>query len=146
MKKGNKIFIISIITFIIILSILIINYIITPKEGELIKITYPEINKKVEQKDTFILVVSQSTCSHCNDYKPKLTKIAKEYGIDIYYIDYDEEKEKKEFLEKFNLNNATPITMFFQNGKETSLMDRLEGDLSSSKVIEKFKEMGFINK
>ena len=31
-----------------------------------------------------------------------------------------------------------------KDGKEVSLLNRLEGDLSESKVIEKFKKMGFI--
>lgn len=146
MKKGNKIFIIAIITFIAIISILIINYINTPKEGELIKITYKEITTKIENEDTFILIVSKSTCSHCATYKPKIKTIAKDYNIDIYYIDYDTENEEtqKQLLKDLNLDGSTPITMFFENGKEKSLLNRLEGDLSSNKVIEKFKEMGFI--
>lgn len=146
MKKGNKIFIIAIITFIAIISILIINYINTPKEGELKKITYKEITTKIENEDTFILIVSKSTCSHCATYKPKIKTIAKDYNIDIYYIDYDTENEEtqKQLLKNLNLDGSTPITMFFENGKEKSLLNRLEGDLSSNKVIEKFKEMGFI--
>ncbi len=148
MKKNNKTFISIIIIFIAILSILLINYTLTPKEGSLTNITYKEIQEKLNNKEDFILVISKSNCSHCATYKPKLTTIAKDYNIDIYYINYDLEtkNDQKDLFKKLNFNKATPTTMFFRKGKETSLMDRLEGDLSSNKVIEKFKKMGFIKK
>lgn len=145
-QKNNKIFICLIIIFVIIIAILTIINITTPKEGTLNSITYKEIENKITQKESFILVVSKSTCSHCATYKPKLTLIAKEYGIDIFYIDYDKETEENQnkFLKEFNLDGSTPITLFIKKGKETSLLDRLEGDVSKTKAIEKFKKMGFI--
>ena len=50
----------------------------------------------------------------------------------------------KRFLKEFKLNGATPLTLFFENGKEKSILNRIEGDLSSKIVIEKMKKMGFI--
>ena len=143
----NKIFNISIITFIIIVAILIGNSLLSPKDGELIEIDYEQVLEMVENKDNFVLLVSQSTCSHCATYKPKLKTIAKDYGLDIYYMDYDMENKdtQDEFLERFNLSGATPTTMFFENGKEKSLLNRIEGDLSSTKVLEKLEKMGFID-
>lgn len=145
-NKNNEIFITLIIVFIIIVSILLIINILSPKEGELISLNYKEIQEKVSKKESFILVVSQSTCSHCALYKPKLKLIAKDYKINIYYIDYDKEKEttQKEFLKSYNLDGSTPITLFIKNGKQESITQRLEGDVSKEKAIEKFKKMGFI--
>lgn len=142
----NKIFNISIIAFISIIAILTINYLNTPKEGSLIKLTYDTVTQKIENKDTFILVVSQSTCSHCATYKPKLKKITQKYGIDVYYIDYDEESEstQTEFLKEFNLSGSTPTTLFIENGKEKSLLNRIEGDLSESTIITQFQKMNFL--
>lgn len=146
MKKNNKLFGIAIVFLIIIMALLLINYINTPKEGNLISIKYKEIKEKINNKESFILVVSQSTCSHCASYKPKLELIAKDYGIDIYYIDYDKDSSKEEFLDEFDLDGSTPITLFINDGKEKSLLNRLEGDISKEKAIEKFKKMGFIEK
>lgn len=146
MKKNNKLFGIAIVFLIIIMALLLINYINTPKEGNLISIKYKDIKEKINNKDSFILVVSQSTCSHCASYKPKLELIAKDYGIDIYYIDYDKDSSKEEFLDDFDLDGSTPITLFINDGKEKSLLNRLEGDISKEKAIEKFKKMGFIEK
>lgn len=144
MKKGNKIFIISIILLVIILLILIINFLTTPKKGEYREINYTELKEKLENKESFALVVSQSTCSHCATYKPKVEIIAKDYGVDFYYIDIDLEKNKENFLKEFNLSGATPTTLFFKNGKEKSMLNRLEGDLPEKTVIKKLTEMGLI--
>ena len=143
----NKIVYIALIRFVAIIVILLVNYANTPKPGSFIQLDYKGVIKKVDNKDKFILVVSKSTCSHCATYKPKIEAIVKEYGIDVYYIDYDEETEdtQKEFLEKFNLDGATPMTLFFEKGKEISVLNRIEGDLSSEKVITTFKKMGFID-
>lgn len=146
MKKGNTAFIIAIILLIAIISILIINFLNTPKKGEFKEITYTEIEKKIENKENFVLVVSQSTCSHCATYKPKVKIIAEDYGIDIYYIDIDLEENKEEFLKEFHLSGTTPTTLFFNEGKEKSILNRLEGDLPNTTVIKKLQELGFINK
>lgn len=142
----NKIVYIALAIFVLIIVVLLVNYANTPKPGSFIQLDYKALTKKVENKDSFILVTSKSTCSHCASYKPKIEAITKEYGIDIYYIDYDKEDEstQKEFLDKFNLDGSTPITLFFKKGSEASVLNRIEGDLSSEKVISTFKKMGFI--
>ena len=146
MKNNNKVFIGIIILFIIIVASLLIINILNPKKGNLIALNYKQVQSKNKNKDSFILIASASTCSHCAEYKPKLIKIAKEYKINIYYIDYDLEssKDQKEFLSNNKLNGSTPITLFIQNGKQTSIFDRLEGDVSKEKVVEKLKKLGFI--
>ncbi len=146
MKNNNKVFIGIIILFIIIVASLLIINILNPKKGNLIALNYKQVQSKIKNKDSFILIASASTCSHCAEYKPKLIKIAKEYKINIYYIDYDLEssKDQKEFLSNNKLNGSTPITLFIQNGKQTSIFDRLEGDVSKEKVVEKLKKLGFI--
>lgn len=148
MKKRKNIFIIAIILFIIIVGFLIINSLQTKNQGQLIKINYEKLAEKVENKDSFILVVSQSTCAHCATYKPKVKEVAKNYNIDVYNIDFDYESEKikNKFLKEFNLTGATPVTLFIENGKEKSIFNRLEGDVSSTKIIDKFEKMGFITK
>ena len=143
MKKKNKLFISLIIIFILLIGILLINY-INKQTGELKELNYKQITKKIEDKDDFVLVVSRSNCSHCITYKPKVEQIAKDYKITIYYIDYDKEKNYKDFLNEFNLDGSTPITLFIKNGKETSILNRLEGDLDSDKVIERLEKLEFI--
>ena len=146
MKEKKNIIYIAIILAIILIAFLIIININNKKTDSLISLTYQQLQEKIDKKDDFILVVSQSTCSHCATYKPKLKIIAQDYNLDIYYIDYDLEKDniKKEFLENYDLDGSTPTTMFIKNGKQTNMFDRIEGDVSKEKAIEKFKKLGFI--
>lgn len=146
MKKNHTILIVSIVILMIIALILLISQPKTSSQGSLEKITYDEVKEKINNNEDFVLIVSQSTCSHCATYKPKVKIIAENYGLTIYYLDYDLEKKSEEFLNEFNLTGASPITLFFNNGKEKSILNRLEGDLSSETVIEKLKKLGFIEK
>lgn len=145
MKNKNNILTIAIISILIIIAILIIYTKYTESKYGLKKITYEEIITKQENEENFILIVSRSNCSHCTTYKPKVQQIGKDYKIIIHYIDIDKLSNKDEFLEEFNLKGETPITLFFKNGKETTVLNRLEGDLGVSRILEKFEELGFID-
>ena len=145
MNKKN--FFIVFFVLIIAMAFFLLTYNSNNKSsGELIEVNYDKLVDMVDNNDSFILVVSQSTCSHCATYKPKLIDISSEYGIDIYYINYDTEDEdtQKQFLKEFKLSGATPTTMFIKDGKEASMLNRLEGDLAEDRVIQKFVKMGFI--
>lgn len=146
MKKKNIILLSAIILFIILIAILLINNINNPQEGKLSKITYSEIKEKIDNKEDFILIVSQTTCSHCASYKPKVETVVKKYGIEVYYIDYDQEtkENQKKILDELNLSGATPMTLFFIKGKEKSIFNRIEGDTSQQNITKTFKKMGFI--
>ena len=145
MKNKNLIMISSILLIIIVASLLIIS-ILNPQKGNLISLNYKEITDKVKKKESFILIVSRSTCSHCAEYKPKIESIAKKYNIDIYYTDYDldTKDDQEKFLDEYKLDGSTPITIFIKDGKQTNLFDRIEGDVSKETAIEKFKKLGFI--
>mgnify|MGYP003415868343 CR=1 FL=1 len=41
-------------------------------ENHLIEISFTELQKKIDNKETFILVYTQESCSHCMMYKPTL--------------------------------------------------------------------------
>ena len=143
MKKKN-IIIIFILIFIITSFILLKN--INKQTGDLIEINYKQVKEKVANKENFILVITQTTCSHCFTYKPKVKETAKDYNVNVYFISLDLEKEadKKAFLKEFNFSGATPTTIFIKNGTEDSVLNRIVGDVNKKKIIEKFKKMGFI--
>ena len=137
----NKIIVIATISIIIILSITLVFNNNNGEFTNLKEITYKEILKKQDNKEDFILIISRSNCSHCNTYKPKVDEIARKHNLTIYYINTDTLSNKEEF----KLNNATPLTLFFKNGKETTILNRIEGDLSTKTVENQFEKMGFIN-
>lgn len=139
MKKKNFIFIGIIIVFLLILLLLFVNN----GKGNLIELSYNDIKEKIENKENFVLCVSRTTCSHCADYKPKLKEVAKENNINIYYIDVDKYDEE-EFSNLISFDGSTPTTIFIKNGEEETTSNRINGDVSKSKIIEKLKSNGFI--
>lgn len=139
MKKKNFIFIGIIIIFSLILLLLFVNN----GKGNLIELSYNDIKEKIENKENFVLCVSRTTCSHCADYKPKLKEVAKENNINIYYIDVDKYDEE-EFSNLISFDGSTPTTIFIKNGEEETTSNRINGDVSKSKIIEKLKSNGFI--
>lgn len=141
MKKTNNIILIGaiIITILIILFLAIGK----SKEGNLLELNLNNLKEKMENKETFVLCISKTTCSHCNDYKPKLKSIANEYNIDIYYIDVDKYNEE-EFSNLISFDGSTPTTIFIKNGDEETTSNRINGDVSKSKIIDKLKSNDFI--
>ena len=112
------------------------------------EISYDEVIEKLDNKDTFVLLISQTTCSHCATYKPKLKDVSNEYEIDVYYIDVDllEEDEYNELNSRLSFKTSgTPLTIFLKNGEETTVANRIQGDSSKDKIIKKLKSNGFIS-
>lgn len=141
MKNKKNILIISILIVVALLAVIIIT-----KEKHLIKLEYNEIIEKIENKENFVLCLSATECVHCQSYKPKLKKIAKEYDIKIYYSDIDTftDEEYENIKTKLSFDGSTPITIFFKDGEEKTTATRIEGNTQSEKIIAKLKKNGFI--
>lgn len=112
--------------------------------------TYEEINYKTmmemfEEKQSFILFIGSSDCTHCDSYKETLNKVISKYQVKINYIDISKlTLEENVKLKVFVNYTGTPTTAFIEQGVETSMYDRIDGDKPMSKVIEKLKKKGYI--
>ncbi len=104
-----------------------------------------ELKEKCENKESFILVISQTTCSHCAEYKPRIKKVLAKYEITGYYIEKDllSEEETAELANIANIN-GTPTTVFIENGEEESTTTRLVGAKSVEAIESRLKAMGYI--
>ena len=144
MKKKKYLLIASIL--IVILGI-IIGYFLFSMNDNLVRLSYDEIMEKIDNKESFILCISRTTCSHCNVYKPKLRKVANKYDIKIYYTDVDKytKNDLKDFNSKISFDGGTPTTLFIKDGKEKTTATRIEGDVSIEKIVDKLKKNGFID-
>ena len=145
MKDKTK-YIITFIIGLIILTLLIIYGISYFSNGNLKELKSNEVIEKIKNKEDFVLCVAQTTCSHCEMYKPKLKKLANKYDIFIYYINIDKlnKKEEKEF-NKYIYTDGTPVTIFFKNGEEETTANRINGNASSKKVEDTLKKYNFID-
>lgn len=142
-KLKTKIIILVCVCLFILILFLVIDNIIGKKF--LVEIKYEQLAQKIDNGDTFVLVISQTTCSHCADYKPKIAEVAKKYKLEMYYIEVNllDEDERNEFKKHFNYS-GTPQTIFVIDGYEKTAANRINGDASTDKIISKLKSNGFI--
>ena len=109
------------------------------------EISYDEYQKLIKNKETFILEIMRTDCSACINFKPKLKQVAKDYKIEIKYINTDNLSED-EYNNLFNETgiSGTPTVIFYHDGIEETKSSRINGSVSTDKIISKFKASGFI--
>jgi len=143
MKKEKKI--IFIIGGLIIAIIVLALFLLLNNKSYMKKISYNEYKELIENKETFILEIMRTDCSACINFKPKIEEVAKEYKIEIKYINTDD--LSKEEYDKLALDTGitgTPTVIFYNDGIEKTKSSRINGSVSVDKIISKFKANGFI--
>lgn len=144
MKNKKNHFGIAIAALIIIIcGLFVYNYFI---KSNLIELDVDEVVEKINNKESFVLCISQTTCNHCASYKPKLEKISKNYDIELFFIDIDKYKEEEinEFKKNISFDGSTPVTAFIIEGEEKTASNRIFGDSTYTKIVDKLKKTGFI--
>lgn len=108
-------------------------------------VDYSGYKKLIKSDETSILVVGQTTCSHCIGVKPILKKLIDDNGVKINFIEInklsDEERVKfDKFLDPIKDENGsygTPTTVIIKNGK---IVDSVAGALDYDGFVEFFKK------
>ncbi len=150
-RKNNKIaiIIISIISILSIGGLIYASIVLNKKEQDLskylVELSYKELKNKLDKKDSFILVITRTDCSHCAVFKPKLKEVLSQNNIIAYEIATDKlsTNEKAEFNDIANIS-GTPTTIFIVDGEEATTTNRLIGDVTTEKIINKLKSQGYI--
>lgn len=108
------------------------------------EIDYSKLEDLIDNKESFILEVVQTGCSHCEEFSPRFTVVLKTndltaYSLNLYNMT-DDEREK--FSELTTSVTGTPTVLFFEDGKETS--NRINGAVSNEKIEEELTDAGYI--
>ncbi len=147
-KKKN--IILGVLVVILVILICTITIIIGKKTSKayqsIEEINLTTLQDKINNKDKFVLVVTQTGCSHCIAYLPVLEEIGEEYNLKFYDINMTElsADEKTEF-QKIVRISGTPTTIFYTDGEEQSTTTRLVGEKTKDKIITRLKSEGYIN-
>ncbi len=142
-KNKRRIYTLGIICFILLIIFGILN--IKDTKSYFKEIKYDKVIEKINNKESFVLVLSQTTCSHCMSYKPTVEKVSKNYKLTIYYLETNlMSKKESEKFKKYITYSGTPTTVFIIDGEEKTVANRLDGAVEESKLIEKLKSNGFI--
>ncbi len=149
MKKKMAIIAVLIVAFLAIGAMVYMSISLNNREKRLdkflVELKIDQLQTKIDAKESFILVISQSECSHCAEFKPRLKKILADYNIVGYYI----EKDKLNDDQTAQLNNianisGTPTTVFIVNGEEENTATRIVGGKSNETVKNRLRAMGYI--
>ena len=106
-------------------------------------IEYSKLEELIDNKESFILEVMQTGCSHCEEFTPRFRAILKEENMEAYSINlYNLTEEDAEKFNKLTTSvSGTPTVLYYKDGKETST--RLHGAVNDDKIkefLEKVKE------
>ncbi|WP_248927116.1 thioredoxin family protein [Paenibacillus hamazuiensis] len=83
-----------------------------------------ELNRKLTNKESFIVYYFGSTCPHCKVTSPVLMPLAKEMNVSIKQFNLDEFKSG---WDQYGIK-GTPTLIYYKEGKEAK---RLEGEQTS---------------
>lgn len=117
MKKKKTPLIIAIVGIVlfILLGVMIRN-----NNGSNVEKTVSDWTKDVTLGKKVLTVMGLTTCSHCQEYKPVITSLAKKYGINFYFFETDTlTKEELEVLSNtydlVDFKSQVPFTFIVNN-------------------------------
>lgn len=117
-KKYKLIFIILIITIPIIFNILIFN---NNYKNYLINADLKLINEKIENKESFALLIGKDGCPACEKVYPKITTEILRKKENIYYYEINNTNRKtelKDLLTLFPQLKHVPYIIYIKDGVE----------------------------
>lgn len=110
------------------------------------ELTFNELESKLNNQDSFVLIITQTGCSHCEAYLPVVQNVSNKYKVDFYVLNRtnisDEERTK---LKNIANISGTPTTLFYTSGEEKSALNRLVGQATEYRLVEKLTSEGYIN-
>lgn len=133
MKNFKK----KILGFVLILCCLIVT-------GCSRTITYKTMKDKIKEKESFVVLVIQNGCSHCENFQPVFDKFANDNGIEYVKLNLTniQNIDRNDLNQNYNIS-GTPTLLIFKDGLEVNDL-RIEGETSVSNLKKVFKKAGYI--
>jgi len=137
MKKMSKLLIIFLFFVIFITGCKGVN----DKNKSFTEISsFKEFKELFKSYDINVIVIGQTTCSHCISYEKTVSKVVRDHDINIYWIEFDllstkEKEEFKNFNKRFE-SFGTPLTIFTKNNE---IIDELVGNVGEKFLTDKLQ-------
>lgn len=102
----------------------------TEKKGKIEYTSIAAAFEKMDNKDSFILLISKDTCSHCEEMNDMFDDTLKDHDTVIYNVKIDESSEEAynadiaKLEERLDKPNRTPHTYYIEDG---AVKDELVG-------------------
>lgn len=109
------------------------------------ELSVDELFEKIDNKETFVIVLGQETCSACSKYKETMQEVITKEKVEIFYLDLSklDQEEYAKVYSKFVVV-STPTTAFIIDGVEESTYNRIVGTENYDNIVAKLKAYGFI--
>ena len=110
------------------------------------EINFNVLNNLIKENKTFILYVGSDTCISCKEFSPKFESVINDNDVsNAYYIDLDNlsDDDKSSFNKIINIT-GTPTVVFITDGEEESTYNRINGNVSTEKIITRLKANDYI--
>lgn len=128
-----------------ILTVLILLLAVSGCSRNLSKLNLEKLNKKLDNKETFILYLSDESDSS-NTLKNTLTSVLKDNNINAFYLNTDKlSSTDQDELKKTIAYEDSNIIIFIKDGSENTVLARITDNyISKEKLTEELKVQGYI--
>lgn len=147
-KEKKKMIIFTAILTVVALALIVVLLIVELKSSGTIgskdsSEIVEKFNKKFESKERNVIYYASPSCSYCTLQTPILETISEDYDMDYYYLDSSQlsNKQRKEILEKLEIEHATPVTIIVEDGE---VIDTAIGYTQGSDYVEFLKQAEMI--
>lgn len=148
LMKSKNLILYGIAALVVAFGIFLVYTLAFKKDGysNLVSINVQELQKKVNNKEKFVLVVTQTGCSHCEQYLPELNRTLQEVNYTAYTLNITGlSSEDASTLSKYANFSGTPTTLFFVDGQETTTLNRIVGYAAKDKIKDKLQSLGYVD-
>lgn len=119
-------------------------------ESGLHELSYAEYQEKINNNESFVIIIERATCSHCINYMPVAESFAEDNALPMYYIDTDtftdedwtSFEKSNSFLKKNSGKWGTPTTIVLA-GSEA--VDYIEGETTADNLSDLYDKYFEIN-
>ena len=128
-----------------ILTVLILLLAVSGGSRNLSKLNLEKLNKKLDNKETFILYLTDESDSS-NTLKNTLTSVLKDNNINAFYLNTDKlSSTDQDELKKTIAYEDSNIIIFIKDGSENTVLARITDNyISKEKLTEELKVQGYI--
>ncbi len=146
MKENKKIIILLIVALLAIGGVILIQKLNTTDKQYLQEINYKELKEKIDNNETFALLIKQDDCPYCEMFFPTFEKAVNKNKVEnAYYINTSSLKaEDSELFQELIDYDGTPTTVFFDKGTEMNRWTRIDGNKNSKYVVDRLTRLGYI--
>lgn len=133
-----------IILILVIISLIVISVVFSESDDKYLKeLNMEKVIEKIDNKDSFILYIKQTDCSHCKEFTPNFISVLSKNNLKAYTLTLDTLSNEDKTLYEEHINvDGTPTVLFYTEGNENLI--RIEGAQNKNKITSKLEATGFI--